>query len=129
MRVYTALLISLPILLLISCAAPEDIATLQRRVEEDPESPTAHYELALAYLNRGIRWEGMQDVGVAVVISKKWTKMAEREFQKVVELDPTLPEPHYWLKVIYNSLGKFEEADNEAQIYAELVAQRKRQKR
>lgn len=127
MRIYTVLLITMPILSFISCAVPGEIASLQKRVEENPESPQARYELALAYLKRGIKWEGPRDVGIPVFISKGWTKKAQREFQKVAELDPNLPEPHYWLKVIYNAQGRHEEADRETLVYTELMARKKRQ--
>ncbi|MFQ5957698.1 MAG: hypothetical protein ACE5KK_07995, partial [Candidatus Brocadiales bacterium] len=94
MRLYQILLTAIPILLSVSCATPGDIVSLQKSVEDNPESTQAHYELALAYLKRGLEWEGPRDVGIPVIVSKRCTKKAQKELQKTVELDPNLPEPH-----------------------------------
>lgn len=126
MRIRLILLTASFMLFLNSCSTPGDIVSLQKRVEENPESAQAHYDLALACIKRGIAWEGPEDIGTPVIASKRWAKKARREFQKAAELDPGLPEPHYWLKVIYNSLGKYEEADRESNIYTELVAQERK---
>lgn len=125
MRIYLTFLVAAYMLFPISCGTPGNIVNLQKRGEENPENVRAHYDLALAYFSRGIEWEGPSDIGTPTIISKRWTKKARREFQQVVELDPNLPEPHYWLKVIYNSLGKYEEADKESNIYTELTAKGK----
>lgn len=126
MRTYLTILAAAAVLTLISCGTPGNIASLQKRVEENPENAQAHYDLALACLKKGIEWDGPEDIGTPTITSKRWTKRAKEEFQKAVELDPNLPEPHYWLKVIYNSLGRYEEADKESNIYTELTAQERR---
>ncbi|MFQ5862976.1 MAG: tetratricopeptide repeat protein [Candidatus Brocadiales bacterium] len=123
---YTVLLVAIPILFPISCAAPGDIVSLEKRVKDNPESSQAHHELALAYLKRGIDWEGPRDVGVPTIVNKRWAKKAQKELQEAVELDPNFPEPHYWLKIIYNSQGRYKEADKESQAYIESMAQGKR---
>lgn len=126
-RLYLKILLAVPIIFSISCTTPGDIASLQKSVEETPESPQAHYELALAYLKHGVEWEGPHDVGIPIIVSKRWTKKAKNELHRVVELDPAFPEAHYWLKVIYSSQGRYKEADKESKIYTELTAQKKRQ--
>ncbi|MEE9584920.1 MAG: hypothetical protein V3W51_05500 [Candidatus Brocadiales bacterium] len=125
MRVYLILLVAASTLFPVSCTTPGDIASLQRRVERNPEGVRAHYDLAVAYLKRGIEWEGPRNIGIAIIASKRWTKRARNEFQKVIGLDPDFAEPHYWLKVIYNAQGRYEEADKESLIYIELVAREK----
>ncbi|MCP4364476.1 MAG: hypothetical protein GY800_04185 [Planctomycetes bacterium] len=125
-RTCLTLLLAASVALHISCATPGDIASLEERVKEEPDSVQAHYYLALAYVNAGLEWEGQRDVGVATIASKKWVNRAMTQFEKVMELDPKFPEPHYWLKVIYNAEGKYEEADREAEVYVNLTAQSKR---
>ena len=120
------MLFAASVVLHISCATPGDIVSLQKRVEKKPDSVQAHYHLALAYIRWGLDWEGPQDIGVATIASKKWINRAVLELEKVSELDPKFPEPHYWMKVIYNAEGKYEEADREAELYADLTAQAKR---
>ena len=126
MRIYLTILAATTVLFLVSCGTPGNIASLQKRVGENPENAQAHYNLALAYLRRGIEWDGPEDIGTPTIASKRLTKKAKEEFQKAVELDPNLPEPHYWLKVIYNSLGKYEEADKESNKYTELIARERK---
>lgn len=122
MRIYLLLLGVVSVLFLVSCTTPGDISSLRQRVEENPNSAPDHHELALAYVKHGVDWEVMGEVGIPVITSKRWTNKAKKEFQKVAELDPKDPEPHYWLKVIYNAQGKYEEADKEADLYTDLVA-------
>ncbi len=122
MRIYLLLLGVVSVLFLVSCTTPGDISSLRQRVDENPNSASDRYELALAYVKHGVDWEVMGEVGIPVITSKRWTNKAKNEFQKVAELDPKDPEPHYWLEVIYNAQGKYEEADKEADLYTDLVA-------
>ncbi len=68
----------------------------------------------------------LRGVGVPIIVNNGWTNKAKTEFQKVVELNPGNPEPHYWLEVIYNAQGKYELADLEAELYTVLVAKEHR---
>ena len=113
------------ILGLCSCATPANIEILQRGVEERPGDFSAHFELGRAYLERGIRWEGAPMVGTPVLVSKRWLKKSQREFEESMELDPLSPEPHYWMKVIYTVRGKYELADGEVEVFNRLTARKK----
>ncbi|OHB91247.1 MAG: hypothetical protein A3E19_07360 [Planctomycetes bacterium RIFCSPHIGHO2_12_FULL_52_36] len=113
------------ILGLCSCATPANIKVLQKGVEERPEDFNAHFELGMAYLERGIRWEGASMVGTPVLVSKRWLKKSQREFEKSMEIDPLSPEPHYWMKVIYTVRGKYELADGEVEVFNRLTAKKK----
>ncbi|MEK7241151.1 MAG: hypothetical protein AAB048_00075, partial [Planctomycetota bacterium] len=84
------------ILGLCSCATPANIEVLQKGVEERPGDFNAHFELGRAYLERGIRWEGASMVGTPVLVSKRWLKKSQREFEKSMEIAPLSPAPHYW---------------------------------
>ena len=113
------------ILGLCSCATPANIEILQRGVEERPGDFSAHFELGRAYLERGIRWEGAPMVGTPVLVSKRWLKKSQREFEESMEIDPLSPEPHYWMKVIYTVRGKYELADGEVEVFNRLTARKK----
>ncbi|HHT9141193.1 MAG TPA: tetratricopeptide repeat protein [Candidatus Tripitaka californicus] len=113
------------ILGLCSCATPANIKALQRGVEERPGDFDAHFELGRAYLERGIRWEGASMVGTPVLVSKRWLKKSQREFEKSMEIDPLSPEPHYWMKVIYTVRGKYKMADEEVEVFNSLTARKK----
>ncbi|MCB7128827.1 MAG: hypothetical protein NOU37_03225 [Candidatus Brocadiales bacterium] len=126
MRIYLLLFIVAAPLFSVSCATPGGIVSLRQKVEDNPGSSSAHYELAQAYLKQGIEWEMLRGVGVPIIVNKGWTNKAKTEFQKVVELDPGNSEPHYWLEVIYNAQGKYELADLEAELYTDLVAKEHR---
>ncbi|MDI6760915.1 MAG: hypothetical protein QMD05_08810 [Candidatus Brocadiaceae bacterium] len=113
------------ILGLCSCATPANIKILQKGVEESPGDFGAHFELGRAYLERGIRWEGAPMVGTPVLVSKRWLKKSQREFERSMELDPLSPEPHYWMKVIYTVRGKYKLADGEVEVFNRLTARKK----
>ena len=113
------------ILGLCSCATPANIEILQRGVEERPGDFSAHFELGRAYLERGIRWEGAPMVGTPVLVSKRWLKKSQREFEESMEIDPLSPEPHYWMKVIYTVRGKYKMADEEVEVFNSLTARKK----
>ncbi|HLA37749.1 MAG TPA: hypothetical protein VJZ02_04705 [Candidatus Brocadiales bacterium] len=113
------------ILGLCSCATPANIEILQKGVEERPGDFSAHFELGRAYLERGIRWEGASMVGTPVLVSKRWLKKSQREFEESMEIDPLSPEPHYWMKVIYTVRGKYELADGEVEVFNRLTARKK----
>lgn len=121
-------LYGLLILGLSSCATPANIAVLQKDVKERPEDFSAHLELAKAYLEEGLEWEGAPGVGTPVLISKRWLKKAQKELEKAMELDPLSPEPHYWLKVIYIALEKYKAADEEVALFNRLTARKKGEK-
>ncbi len=111
---------------LCSCVTPASIEVLQRGVEERPEDFNAHLELGKAYLERGVEWEVAPRVGTPIMVSKRWVKKAENEFERAAELDPLSPEPHYWLKVIYTVRGRYELADTEVKIFNLLTTGEKR---
>ncbi|HHT9155761.1 MAG TPA: tetratricopeptide repeat protein [Candidatus Tripitaka sp. YC43] len=113
------------ILGLCSCATPANIEILQRGAEERPGDFGAHFELGRAYLERGIRWEGASMVGTPVLVSKRWLKKSQREFEESMELDPLSPEPHYWMKVIYTVRGRYKMADEEVEVFNRLTARKK----
>ncbi|MFN3467186.1 MAG: tetratricopeptide repeat protein [Candidatus Brocadiales bacterium] len=113
------------ILGLCSCATPANIEVLQKGVKERPEDSSAHLELGKAYLERGVRWEAAPGVGTPILVSKRCLKKAQREFERSMELDPLSPEPHYWMKVIYAVRGKYEEADEEVEVFNRLTARKK----
>lgn len=113
------------ILGLCSCATPANIEVLRKGVEERPGDFVAHFELGRAYLERGIRWEGASMVGTPVLVSKRWLKKSQREFEKSMEIDPLSPEPHYWMKVIYTVRGRYKMADEEVEVFNSLTARKK----
>lgn len=123
MRPY--LLIITLVFCLSSCATPE-MVKYEKRIKENPQDSQAHYRLALAYLKKGISWEVHEEVGVPVLKSRWWVRKAKRHLDKTVKLNPFDPEPHYWLKVIYNVRGKYPAADRERELYARLKGLEKR---
>jgi tetratricopeptide (TPR) repeat protein len=126
-KIWRKLVIGFIVLLgLSSCTTPAHIEVLQRGIEERPGDYDVHFELAMAYLEKGLRWEVAPRVGTPVLISKRWLKKAQRELEKTIELDPLSPEPHYWLKVIYTVREEYEAADEEVVLFNRLTARQKR---
>lgn len=125
MKIYLLTFLAAIMTSLVSCAAPGEIASLEARLEKNPSDFKAHYELALAYLNRGLRWEVAESVGTPVVVNKGMLKKAFKAFEGAAAIEPLSPEPHYWMKVIYLARGKYAEADKEGELYARLKARTK----
>ncbi|HHT9120390.1 MAG TPA: hypothetical protein ACFYD3_07595 [Candidatus Hypogeohydataceae bacterium YC41] len=124
-RYIKALTSTLLILGLCSCATPGNVAFLQGRLKESPEDFKAHLELAKACIGKGIKWEGAPEIGTPVLVNKKWVKKAQRELEKAAEIDPVSLEPHYWLKITYNAMGKYAAADEEVRIINRLFEEQK----
>ena len=64
-------------------------------------------------------------VGTPVLVSKRWLKKSQREFEESMEIDPLSPEPHYWMKVIYTVRGRYKMADEEVEVFNRLTARKK----
>ena len=82
---------------------PEAAANLCRQaVQSDPQYPTAHHNLGMAYYAQGNLDRAME------------------QFQEAMALDPSYASPHYALGRVYDDQGRAEEALDELRSAVEL---------
>jgi eukaryotic-like serine/threonine-protein kinase len=105
-------------------------AEFKRAIELDPNSASAHYFYALAYLGPENRIDDAQaqyrtalsldplssivntNYAVMLMVARHYPESLA-QFQKVLERDPNFPPAHYRLSQLYATTGRFPEAVNE----------------
>jgi serine/threonine-protein kinase len=122
------------------------IEYFQRSIEADPQYATAHAGLASVYGTLGVlgyiapsegrelmRGPALKAVALDPDLSEAHTALAaylyayewdwgaaEREYRRAIELDPSFPTAHGWYSFLLATLGRFEEALEEAQKCVDL---------
>ncbi len=123
------------------------IPLLERAIALDPRFALAHAGLALAYRDRLFwrdpqkEWEEKALVEVEKALSLDpnlaeaymargqltWTRFnnypherAVRDYHRAIGLNPNLAEAHYWLAIVYQHVGLFEKALQEAAVFGRL---------
>jgi serine/threonine protein kinase/Flp pilus assembly protein TadD len=99
-----------------------------------PDDPRGHFNLGALYAFQGKKDLALNEMDKAIAINPTFTRAgiyllmndyeeAEKEFKKVFEL--TNERQHlnarFWLEVLYRTQGKYEEAENQAQLGIELT--------
>jgi eukaryotic-like serine/threonine-protein kinase len=123
------------------------IPLLEKAIALDSRFALAHAGLALAYRDRLFwrdprkEWEEKALVEVEKALSLDpnlaeaymargqltWTRFnnypherAVRDYHRAIGLDPNLAEAHYWLSIVYQHVGLFEKALQEAAVFGRL---------
>jgi membrane associated rhomboid family serine protease/Flp pilus assembly protein TadD len=115
------------------------IGELQKKVQQNPQDPSAHYALGHAYFTQGQFPEGenelkrvlelqpqnaraLMDLGAAY-LTQGQAKEAQEEFAKLVAQDPKNPNAHIGLGMAFADQSNHEEAVNEYQTALRLDPQ------